>query len=370
MRILITPKGTQLVTEIEEMALTTKSMLSQANPRQRNYTSSHYNPHHTSRPKVTHPNRFKSTKSSSFNQTNSRNNSNHSKRESMQFIDTEKSSFTVGELKQAKHINLKMPKISFPKNFIEKYEKDFQPSKKIISTSGNFLPSLTSGNMTQEDEINQMNKLYSFKEIIPSETVTEIKLHMINDAKQKAKLSRVTENNFRTIYQSQTELEKFQDILDCPKVTPSKLSLIKYLNEKKKLNPIALKSLVESNPERISRVNKMCQILFHEEEQQRILNEIIKGKLKQKVNSDKLDFQNKIKQMKSEVEGIKDKLNKYSKRLDDRERYRDLHNDIVVHYWNKHDYDKYNKKSTMKNTKKNSEIISTSDNNNFLNNIE
>ena len=75
MRILITPKGTQLVTEIEEMALTTKSMLSQTNPRQRNFTSSHYNPHHTTIQKVTHPNRFKSTKSTSIpiNQSSSNN---------------------------------------------------------------------------------------------------------------------------------------------------------------------------------------------------------------------------------------------------------------------------------------------------------
>ena len=124
------------------------------------------------------------------------------------------------------------------------------------------------------------------------------------------------------------------------------------LNESKKLSPIALKTLVESNPERISRVNKMCQILFHEEEQQRILNDIIKGKLRQKVNSDKVDFQKKIKQMKTEVDGFKSRLSKYNKRLDDRERYRDLHNDLVVHHWGKHNnYERFNKKPLFKSPK-------------------
>ncbi len=351
MRILVTPQGTQFVSEIEEMSNTVQSRFTNAIGTSRNFSTSHYKPHFTNTFK-THRNRFKSSSNTntSFYKTKSR--SNSKPEASTEYIDTEKTTFTRGELKQAKHINLKMTKISFPKNFVEKYEKDSKPSNKIITTSGTFLPTLTNNNLNTEEEQNSMNKMYSFKEIIPEQTVTKIKHHMINESKMKAKLARVTETQFRTPYQSQTELEKFDNILDCPKVTPNKLSLIKYLNESKNLNPIALKSLVESNPERLSRVNKICQILFHEEEQQRIINDIIKGKIRQKVNSEKIDFQNTIKQMKNEVDGIKDKLNKYSKRLDDRERYRDLHNDLVVHHWGKHNnYERFNKKPLFKSPK-------------------
>ena len=336
MRILVTPHGTQVVSEIEDMNNTAQSLAMTKHHSSRNYS---FNPHLGA--KTQHYTFKNATNTSSFYKTTSRHNS------STQYVDTERATFTKGEIKQAKHVNLKMHKISFPKNFVEKYEKDTMPSNNIITTSGSFLPTLS--NRNNDDEQNQMNKMYSFKEIIPEKTITNLKLTMINDAKQKAKLSRVTEKQFRTIYQPQTELEKFEDILECPKVTPNKLSLIKYLNESKKLNPIALKTLVESNPERISRVNKMCQILFHEEEQQRILNDIIKGKIRQKVNSDKVDFQKKIKQMKTEVDGLKNRLSKYTKRLDDRERYRDLHNDIVVHFWNKHNnYERFNKKPLLK----------------------
>lgn len=334
MRILVTPHGAQVVSEIEDMNNTAQSLAMTKHRSSRNYS---FNPHLGAR---TQQNPFKNaTNTSSFYKTTSRNNS---------YVDTERATFTQGEIKQAKHVSLKMHKISFPKNFVEKYEKDTKPSNNIITTSGSFLPTLSNKN-NNDEEPNPMNKMYSFKEIIPEKTITNLKLNMINEAKQKAKLSRVTEKQFRTIYQPQTELEKFEDILECPKVAPNKLSLIKYLNESKKLSPIALKTLVESNPERISRVNKMCQILFHEEEQQRILNDIIKGKLRQKVNSDKVDFQKKIKQMKTEVDGFKSRLSKYNKRLDDRERYRDLHKDMVVHFWNKHDnYERFNKKPLLK----------------------
>lgn len=341
MRILITAKGTQVVNEIEAMTNTAQSLNTiSTSTKRRNFTSTHYSTAKTNRKKIN-----LITNSSSFSTKR-----NKSLTKNDTFIDTDKGHLTSSELKQAKKIDLKVPKVVFPKNFVGKYENDSKATSTIITTSGNFLPSLANSShlSSKDEELEQLSKLYSFKEIIPEKTVTKIKLNMIKEAKQKAKLSRVTEKNFRSVYQAETELEKFDEILDYPKVTPNKLSLIKYLNESKNLNPISLKTLVQSNPERINRVNKMCQILYHDEEQQRLLNDIIKGKLKQKVSADKVEFQSKIKEMKNEVDSIKDRLNKYSNRLDDRERYRDIHNDLVLHYWNKKDYDRFNKKSKIK----------------------
>ena len=340
MRILITAKGTQVVNEIEAMTNTAQSLNTITSTKRRNFTSSHYSTAKT--------NKKQSNRITNSSSVSTKRNSSLTKNKT--FIDTDKGHLTSNELKQAKKIDLKVPKVLFPKNFVEKYENDSKTTSNIITTSGNFLPSLANSShlSSRDEELEQLNKLYSFKEIIPERTVTKIKLNMIKESTQKAKLSRVTEQNFRSVYQAETELEKFDEILDYPKVTPNKLSLIKYLNESKNLNPISLKTLVQSNPERINRVNKMCQILYHDEEQQRLLNDIIKGKLKQKVSADKIEFQNKIKEMKNEVDCIKDRLNKYSNRLDDRERYRDIHNDLVLHYWNKKDYDRFNKKSKIK----------------------
>lgn len=346
MRILITAKGTQVVNEIEVMTNTAQSLNTISTTKRRNFTSSHY---HITKSKKKKFNII--TNSSSFYNKSIQRNNSSIKNDRTQYIDTDKGHLTASELKQAKKIDLKVSKVLFPKNFVEKYENDSKQTSNIIATSGNFLPSLANSShlsSSKEDELEQLNKLYSFKEIIPEKTVTKIKLNMIKESTQKAKQSRITEKNFRSVYQAETDLEKLDEILDYPKVTPNKLSLIKYLNESKNLNPISLKTLVESNPERINRVNKMCQILYHDEEQQRLLHDIIKGKIKQKVASDKVDFQNKIKEMKSEVECIKDRLNKYSHRLDDRERYRDIHNDLVLHCWNKKDYDRFNKKSKIK----------------------
>ena len=134
MRILVTPQGTQFVSEIEEMSNTVQSRFTNAIGTSRNFSTSHYKPHFTNTFK-THRNRFKSSSNTntSFYKTKSR--SNSKPEASTEYIDTEKTTFTRGELKQAKHINLKMTKISFPKNFVEKYEKDSKEENDSLKTT-------------------------------------------------------------------------------------------------------------------------------------------------------------------------------------------------------------------------------------------
>jgi hypothetical protein len=53
--------------------------------------------------------------------------------------------------------------------------------------------------------------------------------------------------------------------------------------------------------------------------------------------------------MKKDVENIKIKLDKYKHRVNDKEKYREMFNDMVLHYWSKYDFDKLNKKGMPKN---------------------
>lgn len=253
-----------------------------------------------------------------------------------------------------KNITIRKLRISLPKTFVEKYEKDTVDKQQIITTTRNVFPYLNSNQHTlftnKTNGISTINKhkMLSFKEIIPTDTITKLKKHIIRNNEQKEKNRRITENNFRTEYHVQTDLEKFDNILETPKIIPTKLSLIKYLNEHKNLNPTTIKTLYKSSPERINRVNQMCQILLQEIDNNKLLNEFIQTKIKDKENNTKMTFKHKMEIMKDEVNRIKLHLGKYNIKLNEKDKFKDIHNEFVKQHWNKYNIERFNKKKKRK----------------------
>lgn len=316
MRILITQRGSQFLKEIIETVGTSHSQnrkkgRMKCNSKKRRLT-------------IPHINRYQANNSIDLlYETNS-----HLKTITP-FIKTSQSTQTnETNAQKIKTVKLTMSKITFPKPFIGKYEAEEKNDKTIISHVNNFLPSLTTSNET---------KLFPFNEIIPPKKITRIKKDFLNETRSKEKMSRIDETCFRSIYLDQTPLEKLNEMMKYPKINSKKENLIKYLSESDKLNPVSLKTIVESDSNQISRVNKMCQILFHQEDQQRLVKEIIQTKLKEKKATDKIEFQNGIDIMKQELNDINAFFNKYSKRVHNRERYREIYNDMVVNHWKKYD---------------------------------
>ena len=109
-----------------------------------------------------------------------------------------------------------------------------------------------------------------------------------------------------------------------------------------------IKQIVNSNPSKLEKINKICQTITNNKENEKIMNDVIQDKIKYQKNSEKLNFYNNMKLIKNDVEGIKKKLDKYKKKIDEKERYKDLLKQISLKYWNKYDFDKLNKKSTPK----------------------
>ena len=55
---------------------------------------------------------------------------------------------------------------------------------------------------------------------------------IINNRKEKEKHTRIDENNFRSSYEIQTDLEKFNDVINYPKINGNKTGLIKFKYKK------------------------------------------------------------------------------------------------------------------------------------------
>ena len=86
--------------------------------------------------------------------------------------------------------------------------------------------------------------------------------------------------------------------------------------------------------------------MYRDEEKQQSLKEYIQSKIKNKSNYDKLSFNKNIKKVKINIEKIYEKLEKYSKKIDNKQRYKEQFKELNLKYWNKYDFDKLNKKNT------------------------
>ena len=123
-------------------------------------------------------------------------------------------------------------------------------------------------------------KYYSFNDIIPKENIIEMKKKVIYDYMEKEKYSKVTNNDFRSIYKAESNLDRFNFLLFSPKIESTKLSLIKYLNEKK-INPKSLISLYRKNPNKINKINQMC-INYFINKGNKSFNDLLGNKIKDK----------------------------------------------------------------------------------------
>jgi hypothetical protein len=335
MRIIVTKNGIEIVEELDEMEKS-NSLTSKLN-KKKNF--------------ISHFRRNTSLNIKNRNYSNLFNQKKLKHKFSSPF-DFDIQNIPQSELKKAKELKLSTTKISFPKSFAHIYEDNNDTSSNIIDS--NFqLPSLINSKSdflnNNESNISLNSKFYSFNDIIPKNKVNKMKINLINNRRMKDRLSRIDENKFRSIYFPKTELENFEDVLNYQIINPNKVSLIKYLNESKNLQPLALKELINSNPHRLNRMNKMCEIILRKEDKNQLMKEDIKKKLKNEFNDEVIKCQKKIDSMKNDIKEFKETMDKYNiKKVDHKENYKDLLHMMETKVWSKYDFERLNKKSTPK----------------------
>ena len=287
----------------------------------------------------------------------------------------EDTEITKENLQKAKQIKINEHKITFPKQFAEKYENDIlnaNNSNIINSSSNNVLPPLSPDNHLMTSNLDEKNKsptknnnqynninttsnnsimkkeqYLTLKEIIPNSSLYQMKKKILKEKKIRDRATVITENDFRSAYKPETDLQKFNDILMTSRVNSNKSNLIKYLNERK-IAPLTIKILADQDSDKISKINKICQTIFRNQDKEKLFYEIVKNKARQRINNTKKEFQMSINGLGSNMTEAKEKLKKYEKSIDKKEKYREYFNDVVIHHWMKRDLERFNKKSTPK----------------------
>lgn len=322
MRILITKEGTEIIEELEKNQF--KNRLNKNSFLTKSKSLS----------QIQKLNSIDSTSIKYFSPKNIKNKSN--------LIDFDSKTPNIKYLKNLKIHNLNLQKINVSKSIIEKYDRTNSTSNLILSNKISSFLSNENKKISKNKSSNNI-KILSFNEIIPENIVKNMKIQFINDKIMKNKLSKVDENKFRSIYKIKTDLEKLDDILSFPKINSNKISLIRYLNNCKKIKPKILETLVKSNKEKINKLDKLAEVIMNEDENKKLQNSIIQKKNIQ--NEESVYINKEINKMKKQMDGFKNRLEKYKILIDKKDKYRDLLKDIENNYWNKYNYDKLNKKS-------------------------
>ena len=370
MRILVTKQGNIIIQEIDDtMPLYTQNLSSTS--RFRGY-STDYQQRKLNKSGI---NNFSKT-NNIFKQSPNRSVYGSKKLEyRKKYQNLEDTEITKENLQKAKQIKINEHKITFPKQFAEKYENDIlnaNNSNIINSSSNNVLPPLSPDNHLMASNLDEKNKsptknnnqynninttsnnsimkkeqYLTLKEIIPNSSLYQMKKKILKEKKIRDRATVITENDFRSAYKPETDLQKFNDILMTSRVNSNKSNLIKYLNERK-IAPLTIKILADQDSDKISKINKICQTIFRNQDKEKLFYEIVKNKARQRINNTKKEFQMSINGLGSNMTEAKEKLKKYEKSIDKKEKYREYFNDVVIHHWMKRDLERFNKKSTPK----------------------
>ena len=370
MRILVTKQGNIIIQEIDDtMPLYTQNLSSTS--RFRGY-STDYQQRKLNKSGI---NNF-SKANNIFKQSPNRSVYGSKKLEyRKKYQNLEDTEITKENLQKAKQIKINEHKITFPKQFAEKYENDIlnaNNSNIINSSSNNVLPPLSPDNHLMTSNLEEKNKsptknnnqynninttsnnsimkkeqYLTLKEIIPNSSLYQMKKKILKEKKIRDRATVITENDFRSAYKPETDLQRFNDILMTSRVNSNKSNLIKYLNERK-IAPLTIKILADQDSDKISKINKICQTIFRNQDKEKLFYEIVKNKARQRINNTKKEFQMSINGLGSNMTEAKEKLKKYEKSIDKKEKYREYFNDVVIHHWMKRDLERFNKKSTPK----------------------
>jgi hypothetical protein len=231
-----------------------------------------------------------------------------------------------------KEIKIKYAK-NPPKVITEKYNSTDSKGLTLLpqlnitrkrAESSNFL---AQGDSTEDHWTARLN--FQIRDVVGEKSLSKLRTKIQSDRRMRDKLSRVDEKCFRSTYQDKSDLQRLEEKLD-KEITPDKINLIKYLNQKEALSEVLLNKLTTFDDEKSNKLNKICQIVFHKQNDELIFQNTLKKALVVNKNREKVEYKTRIETLGNNVKNLGEVLKKYPKQGGfNREKYKDIHNDMV-----------------------------------------
>ena len=233
-----------------------------------------------------------------------------------------------------KEITLTEKKLKIPFEMEEKYIKikneNEEETLKSLNSSEQLLPDILSNinkSIENDTKISSSNsQLPIIKNSYPIKYIISPKSYqkLSNDVKLKKQLlkrgTKLTEDNFRSVVYE--DPQKIFDKNSSFEINTLNRNLIMYLNTDETISNSYIAKLNKYNKEKIKKLNKICQNAFYYKEQEKMINKLIKKKLRSDIIHINDIYKEQLDEMKNDLEKSKVVFqNGELPKFDNRERY-------------------------------------------------
>ena len=233
-----------------------------------------------------------------------------------------------------KEITLTEKKLKIPFEMEEKYTKfkneNEENTLKSLNSSEQLLPDILSNinkSIENDTKISSSNsQLPIIKNSYPIKYIISPKSYqkLSNDVKLKKQLlkrgTKLTEDNFRSVVYE--DPQKIFDKNSSFEINTLNRNLIMYLNTDETISNSYIAKLNKYNKEKIKKLNKICQNAFYYKEQEKMINKLIKKKLRSDIIHINDIYKEQLDEMKNDLEKSKVVFkNGELPKFDNRERY-------------------------------------------------
>ena len=298
------------------------------------------------------------------------------------FFNRDESKINKNELAQAKKIKLSKTKTNISQQFLNKYDDLDVGFKDKINNLTNTLKSAVDKNneINKQNELNEQKRLFKpmninlnkskenanenidkilLGDIISKNNLLNLKSQLSKDniGYDDARLPLDDKNkdsfNFRSKYEDKkATINELAIILNLP-MNPDRTNLIKYYKQNKNISPFYFENLLKCNEAQIYKLNKICQIIFHEKEGEANEQKIIEDKkfnkekmIREKGNNNMICVNKIINKSNGIFSGYTLKQENYA--IKKKKLFKEEIKKMKKKYWDKYGVDKFFKENQIK----------------------
>lgn len=234
-----------------------------------------------------------------------------------------------------KKISLSKPKINLTREMHLKYGSQYETSLNDEFVINPFSPPISPRNIEKEPK-----QKIELRNIFTPKAIKAMKKDFIEKKIIKDLEMYQTAHSFRSLFKPKTsEIQILNEML-LKEINPDKNNLIEYFSQKEYISPLSIKVLSLYDNDRMSKLNKVCQILFKNEDERMKLSQSINYKLNAKERSMKNIFTQSMTHLSKNFNKTKGIFGKYLKKANHISLLNELVNDMKTNYWEKFKVDK------------------------------
>lgn len=259
------------------------------------------------------------------------------------------------DLSKAVHISVKRPKFLLTKEMFFKYYKDEQLPKETIKRMREFRHSLKlepthdiavakhhfQAQEGMSSDISSLNKPSLSNDITVRDlfSVNAFKKfkHTVfkKEDEKKHTCNFLSPHHFRSVYQEKDQHINEMNAYLYKTIRSDRVNLIKYFKEKEVISPLSVKNLCKYDEERLLKLNKICQIALHNQENKKQFQEYVERKIGIKDRNIRLRSSKSLEDVTDGMMMSKGILSKYNHKKDNTPFLKELVHDMNDNYWKK-----------------------------------